>query len=309
MKNLTVLFLALSLGTAAAQTATPPDPARVVVATAIPGVIVAGAKIELVRAGFNGTEGAIGMADGSLLFCEQMANKVIKLGLDGQFTTYLEDANRSIGLAYDKKGTLIAAQSREPRIGALMPARATLSDAYGGQPLVRPNDLVMDRKGGIYFTDPIPTPQVAFRAPPPGRRSLLLYITPKGETIEPIADYVFEPNGLELSPNEKTLYLVNGDHIDALDVAADGHVKNPRKFADARGDGLAMDSKGRLYAANEAGISVISPKGEVLGLIPAPVRIQSLAFAGKDRKTLFAVGSGAVYKIQMLTAGVKSRAK
>jgi gluconolactonase len=301
------LLMALTLGTAAAQSA-PADPARIVPVPAIAGVVAGGMHLQLLRAGFNGTEGAIGMPDGAVLFCEQMASKIIKLGLDGQFTTYLEDSNRTIGLAYDHKGRLIAAQSREPRIGALMPARATLAESFGGQPLVRPNDLVIDKKGGIYFTDPIPSPQTAFRAPPPGRKSLLLYVRPNGEVVQPI-DYAVEPNGLELSPDEKTLYLVNGDHIDAFDVAADGSLKNPRKFVSVKGDGLAMDSKGRLYAANDEGISVVSAKGQVLGLIPSPVRMQSLAFAGKGRKTLFAVGSGAVYKISLLSSGVKSRAK
>ena len=53
-----------------------------------------------------------------------------------------------------------------------------LADAFEGQPLVRPNDLVIDKKGGIYFSDPIPGAQQRFREPPPGRKPLLFYITP-----------------------------------------------------------------------------------------------------------------------------------
>lgn len=67
----------------------------------------------------------------------------------------------------------MAAQSREPRIAVLSPTRTVLADSFEGQPLVRPNDLVIDKKGGIYFTDPIPGPQQAFREPPPGRKPLL----------------------------------------------------------------------------------------------------------------------------------------
>src|SRR5438067_2314469 len=139
---------------------------------------------QFLRAGFDGTEGIISMPDGSVLFCEQNANKIIHIGLDGRFSTYLEDSNRTIGLGYDRKGRLIAAQSREPRVGVLMPARTTLADSFDGQPLVRPNDLVIDRKGGIYFTDPIPNPGTGFREPPPGRKPLLFYITPRGSVIK-----------------------------------------------------------------------------------------------------------------------------
>jgi gluconolactonase len=77
----------------------------------------------------------------------------------------------------------------------------------------------------------------------------------------------------------------------------------------AGGDGLAVDNNDRLYVATEQGVQVVSPKGQVLGLIPAPVRIQSIGFAGVDRKTLYAVGRGAVYRIALLARGIQGRAK
>jgi gluconolactonase len=114
---------------------------------------------------------------------------------------------------------------------------------------------------------------------------------------------------VELSTNEKTLYAVDGDHIVAFDVQRDGSVKTPRKFADVTGDGLAIDSADRLYVATEEGIRVFDAKGRALGLIPTPVRIQSIAFAGADRKTLYAVGRGKVFRIPLLARGVTGRAK
>lgn len=296
-----LLFLLLALLTSSAIFAQD-------VATAIPGVIKAGTKTELVRAGFAGTEGAIAMPDGSLLFCEIDTNRIIHLDLAGKFSTYLEESNRAIGLGFDAKGRLIAAQSREPRVGALAPTHTTLADSFQGQALVRPNDLVIDRKGGIYFTDPIPSPQMQFREPPPGRKPLLFYITPDGMLIR-LTEEITQPNGVELSTDERVLYAVNGDHIVAFDVRPDGTVNNPRKFAQVTGDGLALDSEDRLYVATEQGVQVVSRSGELLGLIPAPVRIQSIAFGGADRKTLYAVGRGSVYRISLLASGVKGRAK
>jgi len=157
----------------------PPQPApKEMIAPDIPGVIRGGTKVTLIRDGFKGTEGVISMPDGSMLFTEQDVDKIIKIDNNGNISTYLEHTNRTIGLAYDHKGRLIATQSREPRIAVMAPTTAVLADAFEGQPLVRPNDLVIDRNNGIYFTDPIPNPEVAFRPPPPGRKPLLFYITP-----------------------------------------------------------------------------------------------------------------------------------
>jgi gluconolactonase len=274
----------------------------------IAGVVAPGSRLQQLARGLRGTEGAIGMADGSVLFCEFNANRIVHIDLSGHFSTYLEDPNRPIGLGVDARGRLVAAESLNPRIEALSPRRLTLADSFAGRPLVRPNDVVVDTKGGIYFTDPIPNPKIQFREPPPGRKPLLFYITPGGK-VEKLTETVAQPNGIELSPDGKVLYAVDGDRVVAFDVHSDGMVGNPRMFAGVTGDGLAMDAGGRLYVATQRGIEIFSPTGQSLGLIPAPTRIQSIAFAGAARKILYAVGGGAVYRIPLLTEGVKGRAK
>ncbi len=284
-----------------------PDPARELTAPDIPGVVKGGTKVQFIRAGLNGTEGVVAMTDGSVLFTEQDADKIIRIDPAGNLSTYLENTNRTIGLAYDPKGRLIGTQSRDPKVGVLHPTREVLAESFEGQPLVRPNDLIIDSKGGVYFTDPIPGAN-RFREPPAGRKPLLFYITPQGRLTK-LTEEVTSPNGVQLSPDEKTLYATNGTHIVAFDVQPDGSVKNGRKFADSRGDGLAVDMAGRLYAAVAQGINVISPQGQILGTIPTPVGMQSVGFAGKDRKTMFAVGRGAAYRIAMLAEGIRTRAK
>jgi gluconolactonase len=285
------------------------DPPAEVVASDIPGVITGGTKVRLVRAGFNGAESPISMSDGSLLFVEYEANKVIKIDNAGNVSTFVENTNRTIGLAFDGKGRLIGTQSREPRVGVLYPYRATLAAAFEGQPLVRPNDLVIDRKGGIYFSDPIPG-ATRFREPPEGRKPLIFYITPQG-TITKSTEYVTSPNGVQLSPDEQTLYATNGDRIVAFDVQPDGRLTNPRTFVESGGDGMAVDSAGRLYSAVASlqAIRVFSPRGEDLGTIPVGVGPQAVAFAGPEKKTLYAVGRGAVYKADMIAEGIRTRAK
>lgn len=131
------------------------------------------------------------------------------------------------------------------------------------------------------------------------------------------------PNGVQLSPDERTLYVANtaGDQVQAWDIGADGKLGARRDFARLTGlrdtetgrssgaDGLAVDSDGRLYVATTDGVQVFSAKGEALGTIALPKAPQNLAFGGTDKKTLFVVGRGAVYSIATLSSGYRGRAK
>jgi gluconolactonase len=298
-------------------TKSPPD----TIAPDIPGVVAGGTKVQLIRDLFQSTEGPIAMPDGSVLFTEQDAGdgQLVKIDKDGNISTYLRDTNRTIGLAYDPKGRLIGTQSRIPRVGVLAPTRMTLAEEFEGVPLVFPNDLVIDKQGGIYFTDQL---QTRFRPVPAARtNALIFYIRPDGKLVK-ASEEVTSPNGITLSPDEKILYVANGPTIAAFDVQPDGTLRNFRTHAplvglnrNAQGqvqggaDSICMDSAGRIYAATGVGVQVFSPQGQHLGTIPTPLPPQAPAFAGPDKKTLYVVGRGAVYKIAMLAQGVQGRAK
>jgi gluconolactonase len=149
-----------------------------------------------------------------------------------------------------------------------------LAENFGG----RPNDLVVDRQGGVYFT--VPNPDIQPGAPrPPEFAPAVYYIQPGGKEKK-IAEGITFPNGIQLSPDEKTLYVsdTRGEYLFALDVQPDGTVTNRRNFAKYEG-------------VRKTG----SP--------------QNLAFAGADKKTLYIVGRGAAYKVHMLSQGHKGRAK
>jgi gluconolactonase len=149
------------------------------------------------------------------------------------------------------------------------------------------------------------------------------YLPPGGKSVR-IAEGIERPNGIMLSPDEKTLYVNNtaGEHIIAFDVAADGSVSNRRNFAKyatvnktpaggftSGADGFAVDAQGRLYCAAIGGVQVFSPKGDHLGTIPVSLQPQNIAFAGADKKTLYIVGRGSAFKVRLLTEGFKGRAK
>jgi gluconolactonase len=295
---------------------------------AIAGVSDAGTPIQLIREGFTGTEGPVVLPDGSLIFTETQANRVTRIAADGSTSTFLDNSNGSNGLGFTANGDLYAAQVLKPRVGIVYPAAhaRTLADQYEGKPFGRPNDLVVDRKGGVYFTDSGAPPRPAGTPGPAGQpvvaKPAVYHITPSGE-LQRVAADIERPNGIQLSPDEKVLYVADtaGEHVLAYDIAADGSVGARRNFAKLEGwrktdtgtssgaDGLAVDASGRLYVASSAGIQVFSNKGEALGIIALPKAPQNLAFAGPDKKTLYVVGRGAAYKIALLAEGYGGRAK
>ena len=291
------------------------------VAPDIPGVVSGGTRVQVVAQGLRGTEGPIAAPDGALLLTEQTANVVTKIDAQGNRSTFLENTNGSQGLTFDPKGRLIGVLPATRQVAVLTPTRTVVASAFEGQPFLGPNDLVADRKGGVYFTDP-------GGYPPPGefltQIPAVYYVRPNGSVVR-IADDIARPNGIILSPDEKTLYVANtlGAFVVAFDVQPDGSVRNERNFARLGGilmtnrgvrsgaDGLAVDEAGRLYATSTIGVQVFSPDGRHLGTIPIgnPDGPQNLAFAGPDKKTLYVVGDGAVWKLAMLAQGPKGRAK
>jgi len=322
--SIRLLLLAIGacglVASACAQSPAAGSPAATIT-PAIAGVVAANTSIELLKEGFTGTEGPIALSDGSLIFTETQANRITRIAADGSTSTFLEDSNGANGLAFTHSGDLYAVQVLKPRVGIVFPParRRVLADQFEGAPFGRPNDIVVDRQGHVYFTDS----GAAAKPDQPAMAKPAVYrITAQG-ALQRIASGIERPNGIQLSPNERVLYVANtaGEHVLAFDIAADGTVGSSRNFARLEGwrktetgtssgaDGLAVDADGRLYVASTAGIQVFSSSGQALGIIALPKPPQNLAFAGPDKKTLYAVGRGAAYRIAVLTPGFAGRAK
>jgi gluconolactonase len=305
MKIAVVISCALCVASTYAQTPAPAlPPAMGTVAPAIPGVVAAGTKVIVAKDGFQSTEGPVALPDGSLLFTEPGASRVHKIDKDDNITTFVEKTNRANGLAFDSKGRLIAAQALTVDVIYPPGSETTLATMPS-----RPNDLVVDKKDGVYFTLPSAKPPVVY------------YIPAGGQPL--VAGEVDSPHGVQLSPDEKTLYVGNsyGEYLVAFDVQLDGMLANRRNLgkyegvkktergADSSADGLAVDSEGRIYVGTLPGVQVFSPKGQYLGTIPTSQRPQNLAFGGPNKKTLYLTGRTALFKVQMLSQGYEGRAK
>jgi len=318
MKWIATSILLLSSASLQAQELTTP---------AVKGVVAAGTRVEFIKDGFQGTEGPLPMPDGGLIFTEFQGTRIIHIAVDGSTSTYLDlgVGNGVNSLAFNKQGELLAIGVGKPGISVVYPQNKSrmVVDGYHGIPFGRLNDLVIDKHGGVYFTDMginTPAGQPAPAAPP---AAAVYYLNPKGELLQ-LDTTVPRPNGIQLSPDEKTLYVANtwGEYVFAYDVNKDGTLRARREFAKLEGfrkndagvmtsgaDGLAVDAKGRLYVASAAGVQVFDKKGNVLGIIALPKPPNNLAFAGPGKKTLYIVGRGSAWRIATQTKGYADRSK
>jgi gluconolactonase len=315
---------------AAQQRAFPqPTPEKQVTITAIPGVIAAGGRWKLVWQGPDNADGLVGTSDGGVLFAQEQPSTVGKLDPNDKFSIFVRDTRGTGALGIDSKGRLIGAERTcsdpgghpdqchdNAKLTVLSPTRQVLATEFAGKPFWRMGELVLDSKGGAYFSDDSGT-----------------YFVNAAGKVSLVVDKSVRTNGMALSRDEKTLYLTNGRTIVAFDVQPDGTTRNQHDFAalqGGNGDGMCIDAEGRLYvAAGDSGIQVFSSDGTHLGIIPLPRSASSVAFSGPNKKVLYAKGAGmvgpdgkeyttppgvrnnakAIYKIDMIAQGYLGRAK
>jgi len=305
----TPIFLVLLL-----QAATPPQPAKPLVG--IPNVVATGETVQLVKEGFAFTEGPVPTADGGLYFSDLLtSDRIHRLAPNGEITVFREQTNAAGGLALNVAGELFAVETNGKRVSKIVGLKMTvLTEGSPEKPLLAPNDLILDSKGGIYFTDPGPRPVVA------GRIVFVYYLAPGAKQPVMLDDKIARPNGIMLTTDGKTLLVDDtvGETIFAYDVQPDGTVKNRRPFAkltdipsgqNSGGDGMALDREDRLYVASLTGVQVFDKTGRYLGTIPVPRQPSNVAFSGPDKKTLFITAREGLYKLRMLAQGPARQGK
>src|SRR6478609_878367 len=297
---ITIVALALAPVFHAAPAAAQGQPAAeaTVDVAAIPGVISGDAQWSTFWSGPMIVDGMAAAADGGLLFAQEQSNSIIKVWPDGKWWVQWPFVAGAGSVSVDAQGRAFAADRSctDPGLGLgasctvlskivqLTPERKMIADKFAdGSTLGRINDLRADGHGGAYYTQ-----GGLFHAKADGTVDTI------AAAGNPQQGGLFT-NGLELSPDGKTLYVTNRTTILAFDVAADGGLSNKRDFATLAnepqgsfgGDGMTVDADGRLYVTGGPGVYVFDKAGKQLGIIPTPRRSITVAFAGADRKTLY----------------------
>jgi gluconolactonase len=289
-----------------------------------------GAQIEVLASGFAWAEGPIWIPDegGALLFSDVPRNQILRWSEGEGLSVYLEPSGftgrgeysgepGSNGLTLDSRGNLVACEHGDRRVSLLVPGQGkrTLVDSYQGRRLNSPNDLVYDSRGALYFTDPpYGLPQ---RAEDPSREldHFGVYRLAPGGELTLLTAAMSRPNGIALSPDEKTLYVANSDPEHAVWMAfalsAEGEIDEGRVFFDATArvgkqpglpDGLKVDREGNLFATGPGGVLVLAPDATHLGTIRPGHATANCAFGG-DGSVLYLTADSYLARIQLATRG------
>lgn len=238
---------------------------------------------------------------------EGFPSRVLKYE-NGKLAVVVENSG-SNGLALDPSGErLVLARHATKSISVHVGAGEyeTVVGQYDGKPFNSPNDVVYRSDGNLYFTDP------SFQAgPTPTQASTNVYrAAPDGSVT--IVDTMRNPNGVSLSPDEKTLYVAGNmeqGFVKSYPVADDGTVGEGKVFLPevTVPDGMAVDCAGNVYVTEHTKkrIRVVSPAGKELGQITGMDRnVTNVAFGGADHKTLFITTTGRLFQLEMPIPGM-----
>jgi len=296
------------------------------------------AKIEVLAGGFEWSEGPEWVGRGGYLLFSDIPNNVInqwspKKGI----STYLKPSGYTgkkpfkgfepgtNGLLLDDQGRLLMCCHGDRQVVRLEEdgSRTVLAAKYNGKRLNSPNDLVLHSSGDLYFTDPpygLPK-----RWEDPGREldfCGVYRLSAKGGQLSPkskltlLTKEMTRPNGIALSPDEKTLYVAQSDPkaaiIKRFPVKKDGTLGKGELFFDASSwagkrpglpDGMAVDVLGNVWATAPGGVYLLSPQGKLLGRLATGERTANCTF-GDDGSTLYITADMYLCRVRTKTKGV-----
>jgi len=298
---------------------------------AIDSLIPPDAVIEILADGFDWAEGPVWIEDGEyVLFSDVPQNRIYRWKEGEGSRVWLEPSGYtgetprggepgSNGLLLDSEGRLVLCQHGDRRmarmdapLSAPEPIFTTLADRYDGRRFSSPNDATFDSHGALFFTDPPyglpegpgdPTQETPYNG---------VYRRGVDGKVTLLTDQLSRPNGIGLSPDEKTLYVANSDPERAMWMAYDvqplGTTANGRVFFDVTDlvseenpglpDGLKVDAAGNLFGTGPGGVLVFSPDGRHLGTIRTTQATANCAF-GENGKTLYMTADGYLLRLRL----------
>ncbi len=296
---------------------------------ALDDILPANASLEQIADGFGSTEGPVWVRAGYLLFSSPSGNTIYRWDPDGTVNVFRAKSGYSgfdigmyrspgaNGLTFDPEGRLTICQHGNRRVIRVEAGNAisVMADRYQGNRLNSPNDLVYRSDGSLYFTDPpFGLPQ---RADDPDREIPFagVFRVHQGEVTLATSE-LSGPNGLAFSPDEQFLYVGNwhpqSKVVMRYPVNRDGTLAAGEVLHDLTGapgeaaiDGIKVDQEGNLYVCGPGGVWIISPQGEVLGMLKIHENTRNLAWGDEDGRTLYITAGSGAYRVRMNIPGVR----
>lgn len=266
------------------------------------------ARLKELSSEFIFTEGPAADQKGNVYFTDQPNNRIMKWSTDGEISVYMTNAGRSNGLYVDAAGNLLACADEQNQLWRLTPDKAlsVLVRDVSGKKLNGPNDLWIDPKGGIYFTDPFYKRKYWTRTEKEIEQECVYYLSPDGE-LTVVANDLVKPNGIIGTSGGEMLYVADiGDKKTyAYTIQPSGSLSDKRLFTAMGSDGMTLDHKGNVYLTGK-GVTVFNPKGEKIAHIPVDAKwTANVTFGGKKRNILFITAMESVFTLEMRVKGAK----
>lgn len=273
-------------------------------------IIAKNAQLQKLGDGFSFTEGPAVDAEGNVYFTDQPNNKIIKwTASTGELETFLDEAGRSNGMYFDRKGNLLTCADMNNQIWSIDKSgkHTVLVKEFQGKLFNGPNDLWIAPNGNIFFTDPLYKRDYWERDPAMQQDGEYVYLLSSDlKTVSKVEENLKKPNGIVGTPDGKQLYVADiGDNKTyRYDIGKEGQLSNRTLFANMGSDGITIDNKGNLYLTGN-GVTVFNKQGEQIAHIPIQENwTANVCFGGENKNILFITAMGAVYGLEMKVKGV-----
>lgn len=270
-------------------------------------IIADNAQLRLISDQFGFTEGPAVDKAGNVFFTDQPNNKIWKYSTDGKLGIFLHNAGRSNGMYFDAKGNLVTCADEHNQLWRIGPDTniTVLLKDFNGLRFNGPNDLWIDRKGGIYFTDPYYQRDYWTRQTGELSGQHVYYL--KNNVAVVVANNLMRPNGIIGTPDNKHLYVadIKADKTYRYSINTDGTLMNQTLFASKGSDGMTIDAEGNIYLTGK-GVTIYDAAGNLIEHIDVPETwTANVVFGGKERDILFITASKSVYMLKMKVKGVR----
>jgi gluconolactonase len=280
--------------------------------------VLGNAPVKRLATGFDWVEGPVWFGDQqSLLFSDIPNNRIMRWTEEG-VTTFRNPSNYTNGHTRDRHGRLISCEHGTRRVtrtewdGSI----TVIADRFDGKPLNSPNDVIVARDGGIWFSDPhygIMTDYEGFRSE--AELPCQVYRVDPTGSVEAMVTDMTCPNGLAFSPDESRLYVAetgrmfsaDSQNIRVFDMV-DGRPVNGRLFhtiSPGCADGIRVDADGNLWSSAADGVHCIAPDGHLMGKILVPELVSNICFGGRAKHRLFITATNSVYSVILNRKGMQ----